>query len=267
MNKFRNYNVGVKQSIFILLTAVAGIVSVCFLNWTYTRQVQYNYILAVTERQVLLIKLLAANSHLHTKENTPAANTLQENIAAFQSSLAALRNGGDVSGTTYTLSLSVSEDKEAEKLLNTIDKTWNHYKQELEQLISLKPEERQANLQEIVSSLEKYTLQLNTYYRQVSAQHQKIVNITVWLLGLAILAMISIVYMLFIKYFKKPIQSIAAISIRAASGDLSQMVAYQADDELGKIAQSINKITQNQLQLAEFAEKIGEGDLIHSIPS
>lgn len=260
MNKFRNYNVGVKQSIFILLTAVAGIVSVCFLNWIYTRQVQYNNTLAVTERQVLLIKLLAANTPLYTNENTPVANTLQENIAAFQSSLVALRNGGNVSGTAYTLSLSVSQDKEAEKLLNTIDKTWNGYKQELEKSISLTPEERQANLQEIVSSIEKYTLQLNTYYGQLSAQHQRIVNTILWLLGLAILAVISIVYILFIKYFKTPIQSIAAISIRAASGDLSQTVAYQADDELGKIAQSINKITQNQLQLSEFAEKIGEGD-------
>jgi hypothetical protein len=202
MNKFRNYNVGVKQSIFILLTAVAGIVSVCFLNWIYTRQVQYNNTLAVTERQVLLIKLLAANTPLYTNENTPVANTLQENIAAFQSSLVALRNGGNVSGTAYTLSLSVSQDKEAEKLLNTIDKTWNGYKQELEKSISLTPEERQANLQEIVSSIEKYTLQLNTYYGQLSAQHQRIVNTILWLLGLAILAVISIVYILFIKYFK-----------------------------------------------------------------
>jgi PAS domain S-box-containing protein len=73
-------------------------------------------------------------------------------------------------------------------------------------------------------------------------------------------AAFGITYLLFKKYFKNPIRHIADISLRAASGDLSQTIIYEADDELGKIAHSLNKITQNQLQLSDFAEKIGEGD-------
>jgi PAS domain S-box-containing protein len=256
MKRFRNYNVGVKQGILTVLIAVTGIISICFLNRIYSRQVQYGYIVAVTERQVLLVKLITANNHLLAADNKPDTKLYQENVSLFQSSHVALKNGGKVAGTPYVLSLSVSQDKEAKKLLDTINKLWNRYKRETEKATVLAEDEKE----ELLSNIEKYSSQLNNHYQQVNKEYYSFVSTMLWLLGVATILAVSILYGLFKKYLRNPIHQIAEVSIRAASGDLSQIIEYQATDELGKIAGALNKITQNQIQLSAFAEKIGEGD-------
>lgn len=260
MKKFKNFNVGVKQSVLIILMAVIGITSGYLLTRIYTKQVYNSQLMAVTERQALLIQLIATNSHIPVSENTLTEKAAQENIFLFQSALASLKNGGKVAGTNYLLPLSVNKDQRAKKLTDNIDKLWNRYKQALQKANSVQSDEQKADLLEILDSIEEHTLQLNAYYKQTHTAYNKWVNAAAWLLCISVLTAIFIIYLLFGKYVKKPIERIAEFSSQAALGDLSQTVAYDADDELGEIARSINIVTQNQLQLSEFAEKIGEGD-------
>ena len=58
----------------------------------------------------------------------------------------------------------------------------------------------------------------------------------------------------------RPLNKIRKASRLASVGDLSQKTRYQSDDEIGQIAASIDNIIQNQLNLSEFSEKIGDGD-------
>ena len=82
------------------------------------------------------------------------------------------------------------------------------------------------------------------------------------------LIIVSFIYMLaayaIIKYFhislSNPLKKIAKVSKRASVGDLSEEVGDAGSDEIGQIACSIDAIIQNQQKLAEFAEKIGDGD-------
>jgi len=61
-------------------------------------------------------------------------------------------------------------------------------------------------------------------------------------------------------YVNKPLKRIEEVSRQASMGDLSTKANYKSGDELGIIAESIDNIIQNQSDLAEFVEKIGDGN-------
>jgi PAS domain S-box-containing protein len=64
----------------------------------------------------------------------------------------------------------------------------------------------------------------------------------------------------FRKHFSSPLKNLANISKLASGGDLSQKVNYENKDEIGQISTAINEIVQNKKDLADFTEKIGDGD-------
>jgi PAS domain S-box-containing protein len=74
-----------------------------------------------------------------------------------------------------------------------------------------------------------------------------------------ILAAIIIIWY-FRTHLSNPLRKIAQVSKLASVGDLSEEIGSLGDDEIGQIANSIDAIIQNQQKLAEFAEKIGDGD-------
>jgi len=83
-----------------------------------------------------------------------------------------------------------------------------------------------------------------------------------------VLVIFSAIYLLaayiIVRYFhifiSNPLKKIAKVSKLASVGDLSEEIESNSDDEIGEIASSINAIIRNQLNLAEFAEKIGDGN-------
>lgn len=83
--------------------------------------------------------------------------------------------------------------------------------------------------------------------------------------SLVIVAFLYILCIVLIrKYFQShihsPLKKIADVSKMASVGDLSKQIGPLGDDEIGQIASSIDAIIKNQQELAEFAEKIGDGN-------
>jgi PAS domain S-box-containing protein len=94
-------------------------------------------------------------------------------------------------------------------------------------------------------------MSLSLIYQQISS----LVLITVvW--GLSLTA----IYRYFTVYLYKPVKKIEEVLSLASVGDLSVKANYKSDDELGQISTSIDKIIQNQLNLSDFLEKIGDGN-------
>lgn len=73
-------------------------------------------------------------------------------------------------------------------------------------------------------------------------------------------AAISVFFLLVKTYIYRPIKKIDNVLKHAADGDLSTKVDYRSNDELGHIAESVDCIIKNQFNLAEFLEKIGDGN-------
>jgi PAS domain S-box-containing protein len=60
-------------------------------------------------------------------------------------------------------------------------------------------------------------------------------------------------------HIETPLETLSTVSKAASFGDLSVKTGYRNRDEIGQISVAIDKIIQNQLALADFAEKIGDG--------
>jgi PAS domain S-box-containing protein len=81
-----------------------------------------------------------------------------------------------------------------------------------------------------------------------------IIAASVWIVTLMVINWINRTY------FEKPIERLTEVSRAASLGDLSKRTGYNNTDEIGQIAVAIDNIIENQLKLAEFAEKIGDGN-------
>jgi PAS domain S-box-containing protein len=94
-------------------------------------------------------------------------------------------------------------------------------------------------------------LSYSIIYQQVSAL---IIVTVIWLL------VILAIYRIFLVYIYTPVSKVEQTLKLVAEGDLSVKINFNNNDELSNIAGSINHIIQNQLNAAEFLEKIGDGN-------
>lgn len=81
---------------------------------------------------------------------------------------------------------------------------------------------------------------------------------------LTILLIWTICIVLIARYFRRnivnPLNKVARVSMMASVGSLSEKIGNYDESEIGQISQSIDTIIQNQQNLAEFTEKIGNGN-------
>jgi PAS domain S-box-containing protein len=105
------------------------------------------------------------------------------------------------------------------------------------------------NIIGIIYVLKNFSLSI--IYQQISSL---IFVFIIWVL------LLLIIYRIFLVYLYRPIKKIARVLKLASEGDLSEKANYVSNDELGQIANSIDSIIQNQSNLSEFLEKIGDGN-------
>ncbi len=94
-------------------------------------------------------------------------------------------------------------------------------------------------------------LSLSIIYQQIS---YLIIVVFIW--GIAIF----FIRKFYNVYIDQPLKKIEEVSKQASIGDLSTKANYKGKGEFGNIADSIDRIIQNQSNLAEFVEKIGDGN-------
>jgi PAS domain S-box-containing protein len=94
-------------------------------------------------------------------------------------------------------------------------------------------------------------LSLDIIYQQISSI---IVIMVIWTIC------IVLIRKFFQQYIINPLKRAAEVSKLASVGSLSDKVGYYDESEIGQISSSIDSIIHNQLNLAEFTEKIGDGD-------
>lgn len=95
------------------------------------------------------------------------------------------------------------------------------------------------------------TISVSISPRQVS---DLILVLTVWIIGMVLL------YRYFQTYICNPLSTIEQTLKSASAGDLQEHIDINSEDEMGRIAHSINTIAENQSKLSEELSRIGEGD-------
>jgi PAS domain S-box-containing protein len=88
-------------------------------------------------------------------------------------------------------------------------------------------------------------------YEQISSL---IIMLVIW--GICLF----VIYRLFLMQLYWPVKKIEDVVRLVSTGDLSSCAGLKSNDELGNIATYIDSIIENQSQLSEFLERIGDGN-------
>ncbi|HEX2968662.1 MAG TPA: PAS domain S-box protein [Bacteroidales bacterium] len=94
-------------------------------------------------------------------------------------------------------------------------------------------------------------LSIPDIYRQLSLL---IPVVIIWIVA------VTAIYRIINSQFLNPLKKIHEVMEKVSKGDLSTKTDLTRDDELGSIAESVNVLIRNQSGLADFMEKIGDGN-------
>jgi HAMP domain-containing protein len=213
-----------------------------------------------------------------------AKNTLKETLDLFAHSLMTLRRGGLPKETAYEVVLSRADDLLAAKLMEAERLLGEHRK--LAEVIMAQPKyivQRDPSLPEEVQGVQvlnplvseaqasllakfneaKLRKQVFLIVDELVAQaNQTRTRFYGYLVGLFLFNVLALVFIfrMFVRYVERPLVQIATVADRISAGALTGQIAYQASDEPGKIARSINQLVNNLKDAAGFINEISQGN-------
>lgn len=254
MIKLKNIGIEIKQGLIIVMLVAAHLTLFFPLYNLNTAYTQHTYATYILEKQTGLLQ------HILNYSKQPAGKDqkLYENIAAFQGSLTALKQGGLTEGLGGKIKIMPATDAKLKESLQQTQQLWDNLEEQINNASQLRVS--YPDISVIITALEKNNALLSEHYNLTFRETKFRYTLITYIAGFLWMASLVAALLIFRKYIKKPVHAILHTLEHAANGNLSRQVHYDAQDEIGKIAGSIDKVVQNQLYLSEFAEKIGEGE-------
>jgi HAMP domain-containing protein/GAF domain-containing protein len=248
MIRLQNLSIEVKQGLIIAMLVAANCTLFFSLYKLHSFQTQYTNTIYLLERQASLLEFIASEG-----SDTSANKKVYECMTLFHRSLNALQKGGAVEGMGSKIYVQATNDERLTALLQETRQIWNVLEEQTQKNTV------KANVPAHMNSLLTNNTLLTERYTQSFKSARNVYTALVYgACGIVIISLFLAIY-LFRRYFKKPVNSIMRTLERAAAGDLSQQTHYNSQDEIGRLAGSVDRMVQNQLYLSAFAEKIGEG--------
>ena len=178
---------------------------------------------------------------------------LSETMALFEKTLFALKDGGEtVGGAGGVVRLRGTNNEELLVLFNETSKIWTGVKKNLltvlDEDISVRSEEFRNALRFIDDKgnllLEKMNSATSILQYEAEERGHSLEQLQIWLLASALI--IAFVAMWSInKLFIRPIESMSRNLEVIASGDLTRVMEVQSGDEIGNMADAMNRMSEN----------------------
>ncbi|MDX1904666.1 MAG: HAMP domain-containing protein, partial [Thermonemataceae bacterium] len=115
------------------------------------------------------------------------------------------------------------------------------------------------NLVETTKPIQNLHNELTTLYIAGYTGTQQGIQILIFFIILTLIVFLVAGYFYLRNRFISPLNSVAAVTQEVASGDVSQKILYDRQDEIGVLATNINALISNLKKTSEFAKNIGEG--------
>ncbi|GIV39968.1 MAG: hypothetical protein KatS3mg033_1768 [Thermonema sp.] len=237
----------------------------------------------VARRNELSVQQMASWAEKVAAGEMQLTKKIEQEAIAFQNRLDILKEGGEVYITQKRLQLPPVRGEAQNKLME-VEVLWNNYKKQLDILITQEPtvpaidssynefgiveytvrkvpnRDRQAAIVYIRDNsfnLLKQTSELGdilaaAYYDAKSRATQNLIIAFLIYVGLFV-----VTYIQFKQSLITPIRRIAAAAERLAAGDVNIHLHIRQEDEVGKLAQSINALSNSLRNAAHFADEIG----------
>ncbi len=236
---------------------------------------------SLSER-VVSSTLLALSDDPATSQG--AKKSLKETLDLFSHTLLVLRRGGLPKVTAYEVVLPRADELLAAKIMEA-ERLLAEQRQ-LAEVIMGQPKyivQRDPSLPEEVQGVQvvnplvseaQEALQAKFTEGKLREQVFDLVNVLVaqadqtrtrfywYLVGLFLFNVLALVFIfrMLVRYVERPLVQIATVADRISAGALTGQIAYQANDEPGKIARSINQLVGNLKESASFINQISQGN-------
>jgi methyl-accepting chemotaxis protein len=289
----------IKQT-FVLLFSIFGIALIgsyiaisTFITIHEADQVAIN--LATKHRlQTQLLYLYAEKSASGDKD---VISRMNKYLSSSDRSLPHLRKGGVIADLTSDMDLRPAEGELLEAVQHA-EKVWQTYKAQIDVVLSESAvitttldkeqatgliDENGNEITETVSStvavtnpkvkeaLDYLKTQEEAIFKANDAVVKKsiarfdnsssLLTTLIWVAAFINLIVLAIGYLLISKRLLNPLNTIKKTAEQIKDGDLSTGVAYNRDDEVGKVAAAINNLIDNLKNATDFIQHIGKGEL------
>lgn len=212
-------------------------------------QAKYEELKRIAVEQQYLVELIDNDFQLSTGSSEVISDNGEKYIVAYETvvrQLSALQEDDEL----------FNSDAQYENLFSTIQKEWQTL---FSAVLSKEPVDK-AHLKEQLQVLDQHYENLSNNY---NSQLQRVGRISWWLTLLFYFLQLSFgAALLWTMYnlIHKPIQNISEMSERIADGDLSGSSKIKSFNELDRIPKALEKIVQNQVTIAAFADEIGKNN-------
>ncbi len=201
-----------------------------------------------TQRNDALIINLAGRQRMLTQQmtwmalNRPQEPALEQNMARFEETLHALKDGGQIQDAFgRPVTLPPAPDQELHNLLDQVWESWNTFESSLLRIRSLPPESEEYSQlsQSIQTNAQTILAQLDDVVSAFEARAQSKVS-RLWVVQ-AVFLLVGISLLVFGTLFVRrrvvvPLEQLGQAARRIGAGDLESVVPRLWDDELGELA-------------------------------
>jgi len=260
---------------YFLPTVIIFIISVLTVFTTYIFQTiedELDNEILVVEHQKLLLNAIKQYQPEAAQGNKSATTNLQWNSRLFESSIEALRIGGTPEGMKEKFVIPGTKIIKANQQLEAMVKTWREYETHHSSArfhyrnnVIPGAEQDMERVENEFYNLEIYNLKLLEVFIQnkIDVHSHKILAIG-GMLALMIIVLF-LAYSRYIKHVNKPLENLLKVTKGIEHGDLSAKLAYTEDSSIGQISRSINRIINNQNDLTDKFNKLGDGEFSFKI--
>lgn len=260
---------------YFLPTVVLFVLSVAGVFTTYVFQNtedELDYEILVVEHQRLLLNVIQQYHPMAVKGDKSALEKLEESSSYFRNSIEALKTGGRAEGMKEKFVIRGTKIREAVQRLNGLTQTWGEYrvfhktaKQNYKANDKLGFESELDAIRLEFHNLER----LNGLLLDVFIQNKgKVHTYKLLSIGGMVMLMLIVVLMAYVNYMENvnnPLAELLDVTTSLEKGDLSNKVSFTKGTSIGLISQSINRIVNNQNDLTEKFNLLGEGEFSFEI--
>lgn len=276
--KLRRTSIRVRLTIFYSIFIITIVVSYV-LTYSYFQNInQFQEVIRLANKNRDLIEKLALQANQRYRQKPDVEEFIQRNINEFDQNLKLLRNGNENPAIP-------SVEQQAEPILEQIESNWKQYKNKMDAIIKLPAiqletvyyteaerklvyeipnknwDKKLTDLEKNMNKLVRLNEAFINEYLTISESRQTSSNY--YLLILLVINVGSIAFGIYLinRLIFKPLTFITDVAENIANGDLSQKVKFMRNNEVGFVAQALNRMIDKTLNATNFIRAIENGQL------
>lgn len=281
MKKFKDISIIVKFGLILIFLIILFVLNFAGIRYLNAKKDVDEYFINQVEKNKMIINrigfLAEMVAHGKIERKLDLENTLEE----FDEVLYFLKEGGEVKELKQTI--TIKENPRITNILDSLNRIWQPYRANVEIILNERITYNTSSKTSVLSDnsiaalnvIENTTRRIVTVndlliseYEQQRNENLRLIRIFLWLVMLLSFVVALISVLIINRFIVQPVRMISQKADAIAHGNESEKIKIKTQDELGKIATSINDLSDKLIDVASFVTEVGKGifdTTLHSV--